>query len=58
MIIKGSQVIKIKFSDGLVMKAYIASSEADSMTVRIATGFAYEVQREANSNGIHVVINE
>lgn len=58
MKIKGSQVIKIKFSNGVVNKAYIISTEADNMTVRIATGFTYQVQREENSNGTHSVINE
>lgn len=56
MKIKGSQVIKVKFSNGVVCKAYITSTESDSMTVRLATGFEYQVQREANSNGTHTVI--
>lgn len=56
MKIKGSQVIKVKFSNGVVCKAYITHIDTDSMTVRLATGFSHEVQREANSNGTHKVI--
>jgi hypothetical protein len=56
MKIKGSQVIRIKFGNGAVTKAYIIFAAADSMTVRIATGFSYEVQRQANQNGEYAVI--
>jgi hypothetical protein len=56
MKIKGSQVIQIKFGNGAVTKAYIVSTDTDSMTVRIATGYSYEVQRKANSNGQYSVI--
>jgi hypothetical protein len=50
MKIKGSQVIRIRFSNGIVCKAYIISSESDYMTVRLATGFTHEVQREASKS--------
>jgi hypothetical protein len=56
MKIKGSQVIRIRFSNGIVCKAYIISSESDYMTVRLATGFTHEVQREASKNGEYKVI--
>ena len=56
MIIKGKHVIRIKFNNGVVSKAYIVSREIDSMTVRTANGFDYEVRDEPNAKNEYVVI--
>ena len=58
MLIKGNQVIKIKFDNAAVTKAYIIDTHTDALTIRIATGFVYEVQREPLENNTHLVISK
>jgi hypothetical protein len=56
MKITGKSVIRIRHTNGVVTKAYIVSTESDRLTVKLATGYTYQVQREADSNGIYTVI--